>query len=149
MKKVVNRTHAIVFVMMIILLIFAGVNLKDEEYNLREDYDYQEISYENSRWVYDESLPCRGKDVVTIQIDEFSDYGSYLCFFEIHQSVNVYIDNELVYYLKPDEKNLFGKTPGNNWISIPLKPDDINKRIVVEFIPAYSSAAGTWEPGRR
>lgn len=142
MKKVVNRTHAIVSLMMIILLIFAGVNLRDEEYNLREDYGYQEISYENARWVYDESLPCRGKDVVTIRIDELSDFASYLCFFEIHQSVNVYIDNELVYYLKPDEKNLFGKTPGNNWISIPLKPDDINKRIVVEFIPAYSSAAG-------
>ena len=42
MKKVVNRTHAIVFVMMIILLIFAGVNLKDEEYNLREDYAHSQ-----------------------------------------------------------------------------------------------------------
>lgn len=137
MKKVIGLAYSGVLILVVILLLVAGFTLKDEEYNLRDEQGYKEITEYQSRWEYDGTLPCGGKDVASFKIDELGDYASNLCFFSIHQSVYIYIDDELIYSLIPSEKNYFSKTTGNNWVSIPLTQSDVGKTVTIELIPAY------------
>lgn len=72
-------------------------------------------------------------------VSESYERDSHLVFYMEHQSVEVYLDDALVYSLKPAEDIPFIKTAGSNWVSIPLYREDAGKQIRVVITSAYGS----------
>lgn len=70
-------------------------------------------------------------------------YDSSLVFYTEHKAVEVYLEDSLVYSLKPAEDISFVKTVGSNWVRIPLYREDAGKQIRVVITPAYGSVRGS------
>ena len=61
---------------------------------------------------------------------------TYLAFYTVHQNVEVFIDNQLVYSAKPRTDSMV-KTIGSNWFMVPLCREDEGKEIRVNILPVY------------
>ena len=93
--------------------------------------DYSEAIIEN------ESAPLGVQRICTMTSSELTDGSECLAFFAIHQFVDVYVDNELVYSLKKADICNIGKTAGTNWINVSLDHQDSGKEIKVVLTPVY------------
>lgn len=60
-----------------------------------------------------------------------------LMFYASHQWVDVIIDEECVYTLRPSKELSFIKTPGSKWICIPLFSEDEGKDVRIILTPVY------------
>lgn len=67
--------------------------------------------------------------------------GGYrdLFFYTEHRNVDVYVDGERVYHLRPFINNSFGNTPGCVWNEIALEDEEAGKTIRVVSTPLYDS----------
>lgn len=83
--------------------------------------------------------PIGVKKVYTFTLNEKPDSDTHLAFYTVHQYVDVYLDGQNIYSLKPSEKNQMIKTVGSNWVMIPLYRRDAGKEIRVEITPVYES----------
>lgn len=143
MKKVIYMAYAICAIVIFILAGYMFCTFELDMTDVRGDEGYQILTQYQSTWETDESLPCAGKDVIRISLEEVPVANSCLAFYTIHQDVVVFVGDELVYQVQPSEQNLFGRTPGNFWSSVAIYPEDIGKEIRIELIPAYESSIGT------
>lgn len=66
-------------------------------------------------------------------------HDTSLAFYTVHQYVTVYLDGEEIYSLKPAGSHRFTKTPGSNWVMIPLYAEDGGKEVKVDITPVYES----------
>ena len=66
---------------------------------------------------------------------------SCLAFYTTHQYVDIFIDGESVYSLRPSEESSIVRTVGSNWVMIPLYREDAGARILVEITPVYAGSA--------
>lgn len=55
----------------------------------------------------------------------------------MYQYIEVYLDNELIYSLKPDKSKMAASKVGRNWVMIPLGKDDSHKKLRVKLTQAY------------
>ena len=97
---------------------------------LEASFDLQEVS--------DPESPIGVAREYRLHIKDSLKQDGYLSFYTVHQYVEVFVDGELVYQLKPAE-HAFIKTAGCNWIMIPLYREDAEKEIVVRLLPVYES----------
>lgn len=74
----------------------------------------------------------------TFLVDESLTRDTHLAFYTVHQYVDVYIDGEHIYSLKPSEAQQV-KTIGSNWSILPIYREDAGKEVRVEIIPVYES----------
>lgn len=95
-----------------------------------KDYTFREI--ENS------DAPIGIIQEYTFTIREALSADTHLAFYTVHQYVDVYIDGQQVYSLKPSEEQHV-KTVGSNWTMLPLYRKDAGKEIRVEITPVYES----------
>ncbi|MCM1193235.1 MAG: GGDEF domain-containing protein [Butyrivibrio sp.] len=63
-----------------------------------------------------------------------------LAFSAYHQNVKVRIDGKTVYQMQASSGNAFGRTPGCEWIFIPISDEDLGKPVEVELEPVYKSS---------
>ena len=61
-----------------------------------------------------------------------------LIFYQVHHSVELYLEGELVFSLMPEAGGLSGGTVGCSWIVFPLRAGDAGKEIRVVMTPLYS-----------
>ena len=110
------------------------------------DYrDYQgvyTVTDYKSFWLDEDSLPAGGKDIIEFTLKDEKAANTDITFFAVHQEIEMYIDDELVYSGKRGDKNPFGKTPGSLWASVRLNSGDIGKLIRIEITPAYKDVKG-------
>lgn len=142
MKKTIHILYAAFVMIMAALVVYLAFFTKDDIYQKRMDNGYQMLTEYETMWVADDGIPVGGRDEVLISIEDVPEGNNSLVFYTIHQSIEVYIGNELVYSLKPDAENLFGKTPGNCWSTIPIFEKDEGQVLRIELIPVYESSKG-------
>lgn len=104
----------------------------DTGYYKFEDYELSHIE--------DKESPLGISDVYVMRISNVLKGGSSLAFYSLHQNVEVSIDGEIVYVLRPKESNLFGKTPGSNWNTILINREDAGKEVKVVLSAVYDSS---------
>lgn len=61
-----------------------------------------------------------------------------LIFYQVHHSVELYLEGELVFSLMPEAEGLSGGTVGCSWIVFPLRAVDAGSEIRVSLTPLYS-----------
>ncbi len=84
-----------------------------------------------------ESAPLGVQRICTMKAGDLTDGSECLAFFAIHQYVDVYVGNELVYSLKKADICDIGKTAGTNWINVSLDQKDSGKELKVVLTPVY------------
>lgn len=77
------------------------------------------------------------KSVYQWEIGHVPENGASVSFYESHQIVRVYLNDELVYSLSPSSDNWIGRTTGSDICTVYLYPKDVGKTIQVEMIPIY------------
>lgn len=127
-------------VMLFGILVFLGVTDNFEILQSRTDdtTELMVVEEDSCREIADADAPIGVIKEYRFTIDKGLERDTYLSFYTVHQYVEVYIDGQLVYSMKPSGK-LFTGTIGSNWSMIPLCREDAGKEIRVNIIPVYES----------
>ena len=125
-------------VMLLVLLLFLCVTVNFEVQQSRTDEGISTVSDYVCCEVENADAPIGIVKEYTFTINEGLEKDTYLAFYTVHQYVEIYIDGQFVYDMKPCVDS-FIKTIGNNWTMIPLYREDAGKEICVNIIPVYES----------
>lgn len=139
-KKSIQILYMICVLASLALFLYAALALNNRVVQRREHGEYWELTEYECVVEKDSNTPIGEKKIYTMELQEIPKTDSTLMFYTVHQSVEVYVEDELVYSMKPDEKNPVGKTPGNTWNTIPIYKEDAGRQIQIVIIPAYKSS---------
>lgn len=125
-------------ILLVALLLFLCVSVNFEKQQNRTGDSFAVVKDYKLHEVKSEAAPVGVIREYTFTLQEALETDTCLAFYTVHQYVEVYIDGELVYSLKPSGKS-FISTIGSNWTMIPLYREDVDKEICVNVIPVYES----------
>ncbi len=91
----------------------------------------------------DEDAPAGIRREYVFTCPEISDGVNILAIYMIHQYGAIYVDGELRLDLHPTENRTIGRTPGNNWLVMPISSADTGKLITISTRPAYTEVRRT------
>ncbi|MDD6994652.1 MAG: histidine kinase [Candidatus Borkfalkiaceae bacterium] len=115
------------------VIIFGGRTKND----YRKINDYTLVKTENSQ----EGAGTLAEYSFTL--GETPESGDCIAFYSVHQFCEVFIGGEREYGITTGDKNNI-KTPGANWVMVPLSPDDAGKEVVIKIASVYK-AFDDWE----
>lgn len=138
--KLIIKKIWIVFSLIGVFLLFSSC-IQNIEINETRPIDNVEIVNANSRVdVFDEAMPAGVIETYSFNLTDKLEHDEALAFYTVHQYVNVYVADELVYSAMPSEESLrLTKTIGSNWHLITLYTEDDLSDIKVEIIPVYNN----------
>lgn len=125
-------------VMLLALLVFLCSTVNFEVQQSRKNEGFSAVSEYVCCEVENADAPIGVIKEYTFTMNEGLEKDTYLAFYTVHQYVEIYIDGQLVYDMKPYGDSLI-KTIGSNWTMIPLYREDAGKEICVNIIPVYES----------
>ncbi len=126
-------------VVLVALLVALGVTDNADVQQIRADSGFERLENISCREIEDENAPIGTRKEYTFSLNEILKNDIHLAFYTVHQYVDVYLDGQEIYSLKPAEKNRISKTVGSNWVMIPLFREDAGKEIRVVITPVYES----------
>ena len=103
------------------MLAYITTHLDAETFSTRQPGSYNILSPDIFESLQSDTAPLHKYNELIVTVPQVDKKGSNLIFYVKHESVEVYIDSELVYSLAPDEGS-FIKTSGANWCIIPIYP---------------------------
>ena len=121
--------------LLVLLCVTDNVEIKRS----RKDSGFTRIDDYSCREIRDVDAPIGVRKEYTFSISETLYSDTHLAFYTVHQYVDVYLDGQNIYSLKPSGENWISKTVGSNWVMIPLYREDIGKEIRVTITPVYES----------
>lgn len=130
---------AVAALVLVALLVFLCLIDNVEVQQSRTDSGYTRVSDYSCREVESADAPIGVLKEYTFTINAELNRDTYLAFYTVHQYVDVYLDGQNIYSLKPSKENQISKTVGSNWTMIPLYREDAGKGIRVEITPVYES----------
>ncbi len=141
MKKGVERAYFIYLIIIgaIFLYMLATFRLSVTE---QEDYGYEKLEAYVVDTYEDETAPAGVRERYTFQVQGVRENYNVLMFYTNHQNVDIYMDGQRIYRMKPSPDNEFGKSPGYVWNSVYFDQEDNGKLVCVEIIPVYESLVG-------
>lgn len=98
--------------------------------------DYEFTAYENI------NAPIGVTQEYRWILSDIPDHDACITFYIIHQEIEVYVDNELIYSLKKADGNYLSNTIGCDWARAYLYSSDEGKEIRVLAHPIYESGIG-------
>ncbi|MCM1044176.1 MAG: GGDEF domain-containing protein [Candidatus Gastranaerophilales bacterium] len=139
-KKIVHITYVILMAIVGILLCYIALtfSISIQERGSRGGYEIVTDYVEET--VVDDQAPAGVRKIFTWTVQNVGDDYRELIFYGNHQSVEIYLNDECIYTMRPDEGNAFGHTPGHIWNLIMLSDEDNGKELRLELIPAYETA---------
>ncbi len=138
-EKSIYIAYAICIFIALLFIIYTYCNLKNDIYTSRDSGSFVAMAPEEFLSVDDANCPFGVYNTALFTIDSTFLPGSHFIFFTTHESVEIYIDDELVYSFKPDKSNAFSKTNGPHWNNILLRPEDAGKELTVILTPLYEN----------
>lgn len=141
-KRRKNRTLKIVYgisvFLVTVLMLWLGIMEQPDLFEKRNVSRYRTVSGYLHEEEKREDTPVGVVQVYRFPLENLKPDDECLAFYVVHQYVDVYLDNELLYHLGPSEQTDFVKTTGSNWVMIPLYAADEGKLVRVEVTPVYS-----------
>ena len=142
MKTYVKIFYGICLGLVLIMLALFKKFESADEFILRDENecsiltDYEVTSYEN------ESAPIGLTQEYKWILTDVPKRGGSVTFYVIHQEIDIFIDNELIYSLAASDDNRFTKTVGCDWAKAYLYPEDEGKEIRILVHPIYETSIG-------
>lgn len=136
--NIIFTLYGVIAAAFVLLLLYIGFNIQDEIYSYQANPTYTTLKANECTTISDASAPLGVKNQCTLELEHQKQASSVLMFYVIHQSVEVYHKGELLYSLKPDSSHTSYKTPGNNWIIVPILEEHTTLQIILT--PAYETS---------
>lgn len=142
MKLKIRIAYELLILLILVFMLSSAYTMRTDIVDYRDYQGVYTVTDYKSFWIDEDSLPAGGKDIIEFTLKDEKAANTDITFFAVHQEIEMYIDDELVYSGKRGDKNPFGKTPGNLWASVRLNSGDIGKLIRIEITPAYKDVKG-------
>lgn len=139
LRKIVVTVCTLAGILLIAFLIGLGVLDRNQVKQSRTDERVASVEDYACREIHSTDAPIGVKKEYTFTISDNLSIDTHLAFYTVHQYVDVYLDGENVYNLKPSKGKRISKTVGSNWVMIPLYREDAGKEIRVVITPVYES----------
>lgn len=135
--SIAKMIYAVAISITILFLMQMAFFQNIEIYSKRTNETYYEVKNISKHDYIAPDTPLGRKTEYSWIQQEVISPGNYLSFYTVHQFVEVYFDDELMYRTTLENENKVGKSPGSNWVIIPLYEEDEGKRIRINSIPVY------------
>lgn len=146
MKHDVNQKYFLIYLSIFILslLCFVGIFFYDNATDTRHARSPRAVQY----WEDYTYTTTYSRSIITGSIDSASEDRNLLAFFSVHQSVTVYVDENLIYEYPVTNNNPFSDSPGYCWNFVPLPETAANIRIEISSpYKAYKASIPTFYIG--
>lgn len=143
MKKKMSILYIGCVLILFLFFLFICATCKYDVVQTRESGGYHKLTEYESISVEDDTQPLGISKEYTMCFQKLASDGDSLIFYTVHQNVEVYIDSELVYSVRPDVENPIGKTAGSRWNVIHLNQQDEGKEIRIVLGPVYENVKNT------
>lgn len=138
-REIILISYGIIAFLLLSFLIHLCTEVKIDIFEQRKNGGYSFLTEYANEVVKDDNTPVGLKMDYTFSLNNIPKEGASLMFYTMHQNVEVYMEDELLYKMKPAARNLFGKTPGCTWNHIPVYAGDSGRELTVSLIPAYEN----------
>lgn len=139
LEKITYILYAIWMILFAGFFLFLWCEGKQELIQERGDSGYLMVSDYEKIQTEAEDAPAGVRTEYSFCISDVPKKMCSLLFYTVHQNVEVYVDNQLVYGMETEERQGVGKTPGNVWNCIPIYPTDTGKEVRIVITPVYES----------
>jgi diguanylate cyclase (GGDEF)-like protein len=141
-----SKIHLLVYTLLLVLIvaILIYVSFIDKTKETRQ----LQSAYNITEWEDYSSIESMSQTIVSGTITVDDSVGNILSFFSVHQSIYLYIDDELIYQYPIENNNPFSNSPGYNWNFIEL-PNRVNnvKLVIKSPYKQYLSEIPTFNVG--
>ncbi|MBQ8280075.1 MAG: diguanylate cyclase [Roseburia sp.] len=140
MKNCAKIIYAISVTLIAILLATFAFHSPIDEDILRGDTsfeivrDYELAAYKN------EDAPIGITQEYKWILQDIPEYNGCITFYIVHQAVDVYVGDELIYSLKVADHTSISKTTGYEWAKVYVDEEDNGKEIRVRVHPIYETS---------
>lgn len=120
-------------------LLWLGVTDNNRVYQSRTDCGFEVVEKVDCREIADDRTDVGIRKEYVFPLSQGIDHDTSLAFYIVHQNVEVFLEGKCVFRMEPVKERSIIKTPGSNWVMIPLYREDAGKEIRVEITPVYES----------
>lgn len=131
------RIYAGIFVCMIILLIYLGINQRSAVAQKNPSIESRRVQNVTCTEILDDSAPAGLRREYILEDIQKEQSNDCLAFYLVHQYAQVYIEDELVYSLTPENAAFVNQDVGCNWVMLPLSQDMVGKQMQIVVTPIY------------
>lgn len=152
LQTAVIITYVAVLLSLLVFAVYMGCTEHSSVYQTRTTDQYNIVENYTATTVEDASAPVGIRKEYRWTLTGITTTKNCLAFYFVHHYAEVRIGGELVYSLTPGEHNRIGRSPGSNWVFIPLYLTDNGQEIQVTVTPVYKSIVDreiTFELGAR
>lgn len=139
LRKISAMVCILAGILLIAFLVGLGVLDRNRVKQSRTEERVTSVEEYTCREVRSTDAPIGVKKEYIFTLDDNLAIDTHLAFYTVHQYVDVYLNGERVYSLKPTKGKRISKTVGSNWVMLPLYREDAGKEVRVEITPVYES----------
>ncbi len=111
-------------------------------YSSRHAHTYDILNDYSSNIVEDSTAPVGIRKEYRTKLKNVNSSENCLCFYLVHHSADVYIDDELVYSLSVSKENKISNTTSSNWVTVPILENDSGKELTIIITPLFENVSG-------
>ena len=142
MKKRISFLYELCVCFAVVCLVYLFFNSKNQLFIKGSTQDYCRLEQHRYTVKKDSRAPVGIREIYRIHPDEIPAESNALIFRTVHQNVDVYIDNILVFRLKKAAGTPGGRSPGSRWNTALILAEQQGKEIRVEIQPVYEMVKG-------
>ncbi len=142
MKKRISFLYELCVCLAVVCLIYLFFHSKNQLFVKGSTQDYCQLDQQHYTVKKDPHAPIGIREIYQIHPSEIPAESNALVFRTVHQNVDVYIDNSLVFRLKKAAGTPGGRSPGSRWNTALILAEHQGKEIRVEIQPVYEAVKG-------
>ena len=139
LERAASISYLCVAVLFLLVFLYMALFENVSVYVSRDNRTYTVVNDYSVRNIEDPQAPAGIRREYSWVLDDIGTNDNCLGFYLVHHYAEVYLDDELVYSLMPDEDNKIARGVSSNWALIPIYPRDSGREVRVVITPAYSN----------
>ena len=139
LERAASISYLCVAVLFLLVFLYMALFENVSVYVARDNRTYTVVNDYSVRNIEDPQAPAGIRREYSWVLDDIGTNDNCLGFYLVHHYAEVYLDDELVYRLMPDEDNKIARGVSSNWELIPIYPRDSGREVRVVITPAYSN----------
>jgi len=140
MKNISKIIYALCAVLVLTMLLTFASGKQVNESVLRGDNSFKVLTDYEVNAYKNENSPIGITQVYKCTLNDIPAYNGCVNFYIVHQEVDAYLGDELVYQFKLAEDNTISKSPGYDWAEIYVGPADEGKELTIYVHPSYKTS---------
>ena len=139
LERAASISYLCVAVLFLLVFLYMALFENVSVYVARDNRTYTVVNDYTVRNIEDPQAPAGIRREYSWVLDDIGTNDNCLGFYLVHHYAEVYLDDELVYSLMPDEDNKIARGVSSNWVLIPIYPRDSGREVRIVVTPAYSN----------